>query len=541
MGDGMSSPPPELTLPPLQSQNLQNHAALPSLHQWDLDPNLNWFGDTGSNPSYPNTQWNQQETVTSSEAVAYLPTILNPETTPSFSTPTTDQSNSLPSLAQHTFTLPPTRREKICPKEVITYDPQLPMNLICEKCGQRFKKKSNMTTHTNKCHTQLQTAFKPPISRARPIKHTCHICRLDLQSKTILDSHMKLQHECPYCSASCSSASDVASHIAHAHMHKCQFCLRPIKPSSYSAPITKIKPSDGTIETHPVSIHPATPDIDMTTTPPSILPTTSLDTQDADLPIYTVIRENDTSKLMNFRCSELSKVTFTSSQTPLHIASIAGATSSLNYLLRHTRPNLINFRDINGESPLSHAARLGHVECMESLIEAGACLLNRNSLGRTPFHTTSFTGNISALNCLIDHYENPPIPALRLTDNFGRTALHLACMEGHLKVVEYLLLHGAMNEIPDHDSHTPADLARINHRHACLYMLAEAPHTPFPLFTPSQRPNHIPPARTGQSGPHSPSDQLHPQASTQGVTSDTEHPIAAENRTKCSRRCYACF
>ena len=217
MGDGMSSPRPELTLPPLQSQNLQNHAALPSLHQWDLDPNLNWFGDTGSNPSYPNTQWNQQETVTSSEAIAYLPTILNPETTPSFSTPTTDQSSTPPSLAQHTFTLPPTRREKICPKEVITYDPQLPMNLICEKCGQRFKKKSNMTTHTNKCHTQLQTAFKLPISRARPIKHTCHICRLDLQSKTILDSHMKLQHECPYCSASCSSASDVASHIEHAH------------------------------------------------------------------------------------------------------------------------------------------------------------------------------------------------------------------------------------------------------------------------------------------------------------------------------------
>ena len=423
----------------------------------------------------------------------------------------------------------------------------------------------------------------PEPKRARPIKHTCLICRADLLSKASLDKHKKFQHNCPYCSVTCSSASDVISHIEASHQHQCQLCLQPINPSFYRSTSHKMKQSDQTIMSHPVAIHssilnpghnlspPTAKETEIPSiTPPSkpqistSLPSTqapspglindsqssptipSLDTYHDilsipdELPIHAIVRENDVTKLMNFRCYELSRTTSSSSMTPLHTASMAGAEESLSYLLRHISPNLVNQRDTHGDSPLSHAARLGRINCIVPLINAGACLLSRNVLGRTPFHLSAYMGHHSSLAYLIGRFDNSPIPALLLSDNFGRTALHLACIEGHTSVVDCLLLHGAMNRITDYETQTPADLARLNFHFTCLQALSNVTQLPVPRWS---RPRHTDPlpAHTDQSGARSPPDRPPSSQSSHRDHLHTAQPIAAEDRSRCHRRCLACF
>jgi ankyrin repeat protein len=54
-------------------------------------------------------------------------------------------------------------------------------------------------------------------------------------------------------------------------------------------------------------------------------------------------------------------------------------------------------------TPLSGAARQGHVEFAQMLLERGAVIDGRDNRGRTSLHTAVFEGNIEVVRFLLEH------------------------------------------------------------------------------------------------------------------------------------------
>ncbi|KAI7897783.1 asparaginase-domain-containing protein [Cokeromyces recurvatus] len=63
---------------------------------------------------------------------------------------------------------------------------------------------------------------------------------------------------------------------------------------------------------------------------------------------------------------------------------------------------------------------------------------------------------------------------LNCVDYDGRVPLHIACREGHHKIVEYLLLHGAAIHVRDHSGHTPLFDAVVHQRAEVISILRKA-------------------------------------------------------------------
>ncbi|XP_076045887.1 uncharacterized protein LOC143028133 isoform X2 [Oratosquilla oratoria] len=58
-------------------------------------------------------------------------------------------------------------------------------------------------------------------------------------------------------------------------------------------------------------------------------------------------------------------------------------------------------------------------------------------------------------------------------DHSGWTALHIACVEGHMDVVEWLLHRGASVHVKDRRGHTPLWAAIENDRHKVIDILVQ--------------------------------------------------------------------
>ncbi|GAA6217749.1 espin-like protein [Lates japonicus] len=125
--------------------------------------------------------------------------------------------------------------------------------------------------------------------------------------------------------------------------------------------------------------------------------------------------------------------------------------------------------DAQGASPVHHAARCGHLECLQFLVsELG--LADPRALNRaTPAHDAAATGHIRELQWLVDQGGCN----IEDRDAAGATALHLASRFGCVEVIKWLLSVGGVTEVETNCGAVPAHYAAAKGDLTCLKLLIQ--------------------------------------------------------------------
>lgn len=99
-------------------------------------------------------------------------------------------------------------------------------------------------------------------------------------------------------------------------------------------------------------------------------------------------------------------------------------------------------------------------------------MLAQKALGPVLLCSAAGSNDLEGLSLLVESMGE--LINLNCVDYDGRVPLHVACREGHLKIVEYLLLHGAAIHVRDRSGHTPLFDAVVEKRAEVVRILREA-------------------------------------------------------------------
>lgn len=169
--------------------------------------------------------------------------------------------------------------------------------------------------------------------------------------------------------------------------------------------------------------------------------------------------------------------------TPFHVST----RSDVILVLLHDQRTDVNAANSEGKTRLHTAIEQDDMPIFQLLLTNGADLEITDQQGRTPLYFACAEGSLDTCSFLLAHGADPnattkeqrdtPLhaasrgghlgPILRLFDAQvdvpdidGRTALHLACLGGHLEVVEYLVIElSASLNVQDKAGHTPFEVA----------------------------------------------------------------------------------
>ena len=152
------------------------------------------------------------------------------------------------------------------------------------------------------------------------------------------------------------------------------------------------------------------------------------------------------------------------STTPLIQAALNGHADAIRVLI--SRGAEVNKPEpSDGNTALHAAAQEGHLLVIELLMSKGARHDVRSNYGRTPLFQAAFK---EAAICLLDHGAD-----VNAKDNLRFTPLMLAAQEGHLPLVDLLVLRGADLDLANNEGATPLIKAAQNGRLEVIKFLVE--------------------------------------------------------------------
>ena len=85
-------------------------------------------------------------------------------------------------------------------------------------------------------------------------------------------------------------------------------------------------------------------------------------------------------------------------------------------------PSQLDFQDIWGNTPLHYAAKSGHLELVNRLVESGVHLHLKNNTGMTPLHLACGIGHLEVVNRLLKSGVD-----LNVKDEDGWAPIHYVC------------------------------------------------------------------------------------------------------------------
>src|SRR3990167_3145304 len=106
--------------------------------------------------------------------------------------------------------------------------------------------------------------------------------------------------------------------------------------------------------------------------------------------------------LLSYQHESICTLTNDSNETILHLATYSGYHDNAKFILE-TFPNLVNEKNIQGNTPLHIACYYDDIKLIKLLIDFGhASLENCNELDESPIHVAASRGNIEIFNLLLD-------------------------------------------------------------------------------------------------------------------------------------------
>mmetsp|Transcript_68180 Transcript_68180/g.137147 ORF Transcript_68180/g.137147 Transcript_68180/m.137147 type:complete len:673 (-) Transcript_68180:246-2264(-) len=121
------------------------------------------------------------------------------------------------------------------------------------------------------------------------------------------------------------------------------------------------------------------------------------------------------------------------------------------------------------KSALHFACAAGGLDTVHKLLLSGAPTDVADKDGNTPLALAAADGHVRVVQRLVVNAQYPQVskigfvarrltPSINVTDNLGRTPLHRAAQAGHHTIVKLLLEAGANAEVQDHENRTALDV-----------------------------------------------------------------------------------